>query len=1142
MKKIKGSVLLFTVILSTVFWGCADEGGKQSHKTPAFTSYKDVPGVTEDEINAIEALKKQADAFIYASTLGTEAFITEDGRISGYIALFCDWLSALFGIRFVPEVHDLSDLYDKLNSGEIDFAGITAADEYHDTYFFSDPIAKRSVKVMRIAGSHSPEVIALYRLPRYIFVEGSITYSDVSALLEPGSFHAVFAGDYDAIYRMLKNGEADAFIAMGTAEGAFDSYGHMVSEDFSPLIFNSVTMTAKNPAFEPLISVVTKALRNGGIHYLTHLYTIGHREYLANILWKRFNEEEREYIRNNPVVMMGAQHYNYPIDFYNTHEGQWQGIAFDILREVSLLTGLSFEVAVGIDTEWLELLRLLEAGKISFVPQLNRTPATERRFLWPEFRVRDSYLLISKSDFPLLRVNDILSLRVGLIKDYSSSAMFYGWFPDHPYTTEYGCFDSATVALERGDVDVMMGSMLLLLAMTNYQERSGFKANLVLASAYGVSPGFNRNEAVLLSILEKAFALIDVNRISNYWISKTFDYQAKVLQAQRPWLFGAIGLSLIVIILVSAFFVRSRNIGKKLEKLVMFRTEELQIRTEEALAASHSKSTFLATMSHEIRTPMNSIMGFAELAVDSGSMQQMRGYLEKITNSTKWLLRIINDILDISKIESGKMELEKIPFDLNDVISRCQSVTLPDIKEKGLDFEVYAELPEGKKVLSDPVRLYQALINLLSNAVKFTSAGTVKLSLQVKNSDDSNATVYFEVKDSGIGMNPAQIGKIFDPFTQADSSTTRNYGGTGLGLAITKNIVELMGGKLTAESAPDAGSTFSFEITFKTADANGGANVDMDYNLIEKPCFNGLVLVCDDNLMNQQVAREHLTRVGLEAMVADNGKAGVEMVEERTRKGEKPFDLILMDIFMPVMDGIEAASKITALNTGTPIVALTANVMVSELDNYRKNGMPDYLGKPFTSQELWRVLLKYLTPVSSTVIDGDEQARDGDELLEMLRFHFVRNNQTKFADIVEAIEAGDIKLAHRLSHTLKGNAGQIGEKGLQSAALGVETLLKSGAASVPEDKMNLLKTELARVLEELRPLLDESAAQAGKTLTMEQAAALFEETKIMLENINPAVVNLLDDIRAVPGTEELVRQIEDYDFESAAKTLADLTP
>ncbi|MDR2580462.1 MAG: response regulator [Fibromonadaceae bacterium] len=559
--------------------------------------------------------------------------------------------------------------------------------------------------------------------------------------------------------------------------------------------------------------------------------------------------------------------------------------------------------------------------------------------------------------------------------------------------------------------------------------------------------------------------------------------------------------------------------------------EEIR-KVEIAEESSKAKSRFLANMSHEIRTPMNSIMGFTELALDmpdSAVVPQIRDYLKKIKDSAKWLLNIINDILDISKIESGKMELESTPFNLHEVFSRCQTVILPGVKEKRLNFKAYTEPLVGKKLIGDPVKLYQVLMNLLYNAVKFTNSGAINFSSSLKNSDDNSVNIHFEIKDTGIGMTPEQIGKIFKPFIQADSSTTRNYGGTGLGLSITKNIVELMGGELLVESEIDVGSTFSFEITFETVDVSNDVPDNVDPSTLEKPLFDGLILICDDNPMNLEVICEHLARVGLDAVTAENGKLGVETVEKRIQKGEKPFDLILMDMFMPVMDGIEAASKIISLETGTPIVAMTANIMANDLEKYRKSGMPDCLGKPFLAQELWNVLLKYLKPVSSiTMIESDNV-----ELQKKLQIYFVKNNQNLFIDITKAIEVGDVEFAHRLVHSLKGNAGQIGKPELRDIASEIENLLQSEAASVPADKMNLLKTELERVLEELKPLLSAPLVKKSNYATLEQIES-------MLENINPEVVDLLDDIRAIPGTDELVNHIENYDFDAAKITFAEL--
>ncbi|MCL2045091.1 MAG: ATP-binding protein [Oscillospiraceae bacterium] len=576
--------------------------------------------------------------------------------------------------------------------------------------------------------------------------------------------------------------------------------------------------------------------------------------------------------------------------------------------------------------------------------------------------------------------------------------------------------------------------------------------------------------------------------------------------------------------------------ARERERELVRRDELLWVAMEEARAANLAKSVFLANMSHEIRTPMNSIMGFAELSLDNELSPQLRDYLTRIIDSTKWLLEIVNDILDISKIESGRMDLEKVPFDLNSVFMRCRSVILPDAQEKGLELYVYSEPSTGKKLLGDSVKLYQALMNLLSNAVKFTNRGSVRMQSSIKKVENDRATVYFEVKDSGIGMSEEQIEKAIEPFTQADSSTTRTYGGTGLGLTITKNLVELMGGVLTVDSVQGVGSTFSFELTFETIDAAEDYSEQIISETIERPHFDGNVLICEDNIMNQQVMREHLVRVGLNTTIAENGKIGLDIVKERMENGFVPFDMIFMDVFMPVMDGMEAALKISELDTGTPIVVVTANIMSGEIDNYLAHGMSDYLSKPFTSQELWQILLKHMNPVNLSVDSTDDQ----DDLMNKLKITFFRDNQFKFNEIISAINAKDYTLAHRLAHTLKTNAGMIGKTKLRNTAATIEAaLINEVAPTMPQ--WSMLEAELNHILSELKPQYEEAVALLGHfDMNAQEKEIIFERLRIMLENINPQCVDMLDEIKSIEGTEELCSLMEDYDFDGALKVLMKL--
>jgi len=566
-------------------------------------------------------------------------------------------------------------------------------------------------------------------------------------------------------------------------------------------------------------------------------------------------------------------------------------------------------------------------------------------------------------------------------------------------------------------------------------------------------------------------------------------------------------------------------------------------KSEIAIEASKAKSDFLASMSHEIRTPMNSIVGFSELALDDDISNKTKDYLSNILENADWLLHIINDILDISKIESGKLELENIPFDLHEILTACRKMISPKADEKGLMLHFYAEPNLGKKPLGDPTRLRQVLINLLTNAVKFTNDGIIKVQAFVEDIHDDTVTVYFEVKDTGIGMTSEQIEKVFAPFIQAESGTTRNYGGTGLGLTITNYLIEMMGGVLMVESEPDVGSKFYFELTFDTVELSEEeekekANV---YSDMEKPTFEGEILLCEDNSMNQHVITEHLARVGLDTVVAENGKVGVDIVRERKERGQKQFDLIFMDMHMPVMDGLEATAEIIKLKTGIPIVAMTANIMADDREVYKASGMVGYVGKPFTSQELWRCLMKFFTPVGWEKQDETKLALEDDKLRQKLIINFVKNNSEFYSQLLNAFNTEDIELAHRLAHTLKSNAGQLRKTALQKIAEEIENGLKHGENLVTPMQMDKLRKELTLVLTEFKPIANEltqkKTAVPEKLLDTAAIQKLLSDLKPMLEESDPDCLEFVDSLRSVPDSEKLISQIEDFDFSDALKTL-----
>ncbi|UQZ88363.1 hypothetical protein C4J81_03725 [Deltaproteobacteria bacterium Smac51] len=588
--------------------------------------------------------------------------------------------------------------------------------------------------------------------------------------------------------------------------------------------------------------------------------------------------------------------------------------------------------------------------------------------------------------------------------------------------------------------------------------------------------------------------------------------------------------------------------------------------------ASKMKSDFLANMSHEIRTPMNGIIGFAELAIDDDIPDKTRDYISKIKVSAEGLVQIIDDILDISRIESGKVELEKIPFSVYEVINLCEVIGAPKAQEKRLELVFDAREVAGLKVLGDPTKLRQVFFNLLSNAIKYTNSGSVVFTARVEKEEHSLIDLYFEIKDTGIGLSEDQVQKIFEPFMQADSSITRQYGGTGLGLPISKGILELCGTELKVESTPGLGSRFYFTMTFETADETAGAaSIAAPAIDSERPYFKGEVLVCEDNQINQEVIREHLQRVGLNVIIAENGAMGVRVAEARSAAG-RPFDLILMDIHMPVMSGLEATRRLKHL--GIPIVALTANVMAEDWEKYRQEGMDDCLGKPFQAYELWNCLKKFFSGAASPdlapaeerhsqqaqeagrqagpVIDrirGLAQAAGNQRLYARLLANFFKDNQDAADRLRGLLNDGDFTTAHRLAHTVKGTSAMIGAKSLSAAAKALEDSLAGSAGTAPPEVLAAFEGELDMVLNELSFLLGESPGEDGDEHSGQvdgtRAAELLNRIIPMLEASNSACLDMIDDIKAVLSPleklcEALVNQMEDYDFRLARQTVDDI--
>ncbi|MCL1928096.1 MAG: transporter substrate-binding domain-containing protein [Treponema sp.] len=548
-------IVILILISLLIIANCTEETREITFDINSIQSYSDIPGVTAEEIAAIEALKTVRQSFSFGMEPSTEAFALPDGTYAGFSVKFCEQLSGLFGIPFVPDMHDWDVLKNGIDSGSIDFTGeLTPTPERIQHYYMTHPIAERSLGVFTYGDFVNIEAESDLNGLRIGFLEGTITAQFILNMYSSLKFEIINLQSIQDAAEKLESGIIDAYVMDANATYNFLYYPDIRSNILFPLVYTPVSMTTANPELQPVISVVNKYIEAGGIDKLYELYRKGSHDYAKYELDRSFTGEERAYLdglaAKGSKVPIALEPTNYPVSFYNERDKEFQGIALDILEEVSRLTGIEFEVAITKNTKWPEILEKLKTGDVSLVTELFYIEERKNVFLWTDQPYAISYYaLLSKSDYPNLEMHQVMRSTVGVVAGSAYEKVYNTWFPNSTNTIRYYNHDEALNALEKDDIDLLMTSENMLLSQINYREKPGYKANIIFDGLATESFfGLNKNEEILCSIICKAQNYINTDMIVRGWTSRVYDYSRRFANQRSVYLsvFAAMLFSFLV--------------------------------------------------------------------------------------------------------------------------------------------------------------------------------------------------------------------------------------------------------------------------------------------------------------------------------------------------------------------------------------------------------------------------------------------------------------------------------------------------------------------------------------------------------------------------------------------------------------------
>ena len=919
-------------------------------------------------------------------------YINEKGEYQGIASEYLEIISKYTGLKFEINASDWYSVISNIKDKKLDMLACVAKTSDRENYLnYVSPYLTIDVVVI---AKKELNIKNFDEIQNYTIAvqKGNFVYEKIMKKYPNVKF--VFASSNKEAFDFVSYGKADIFIGNMPVFSYFvekELYTNIevkFKADFDKIDLSMAILKENTTLFNIIQKVMPKIIEDEK-EKINKKWVFELKEEKS----AHFTQDEINWIKNNPKIKISGDFFWPPYSFYDEN-GNYIGIVPDIVNEVFKDSGLDLEYVK--TNSWADTINLIKDKKINLIDSISYSASRSEYLNFSNKYIGAEIVIISnnKETNYINSFNNITNKKIATVKGYSIIEDIKRDFPQIKNIKEYDNALEGLKELSNSQIDYFI---LDIPSFEFYSKKHGL-SNLKIVGPtgynYGYGFGVKKDDVLLVSILNKLLENIPIEKkdeIYRKWIK--IDYKEKI-DYELIWNILTISIIILAIIFywnrtLKEEISQKEKIQKELEKErnnIQALNEELKKAKDVAENISKQKSEFLANMSHEIRTPMNSVIGFTEILDKEITNPVHKEYLNSVKKGGNALLRIINDILDLSKIEAGKLEIRNESLNPTNLFLEIESIFHSKIISKNIAFIVDIDKTIPKYIIMDGVRIRQVLFNLIGNAIKFTQKGHVKLKVEnvYKDNIKSKIDLIFSVEDTGIGIDEKNLETIFNAFEQQDNHDVAKYGGTGLGLAICTKLIKMMNGEIKVESQKNKGSTFT--VIFRDIPVSSMEDEVVTSKLKASNIMfeKAVILVVDDVLENRKLVQASLKDYDIDLIMAENGKEAIELLKNIN------VNLILMDLRMPVMDGYEAATilKNDERLKNIPLIALTASVMGKDLEKVSKYGFDGYLRKPVILDDLIEELAKYLKYQS---LHNDIKEENNNKIIDLEKLKVVVN-------------------------------------------------------------------------------------------------------------------------------------------------------